>query len=66
MSADIWQDYDNSMLMSNENVCIIPSGISSIGSYIYIKTEKIEESVEYLVIGTYEQEESIFLSIFEL
>jgi len=60
VSADIWQDYDNSMLMSNENVCIIPSGISSIGSYIYIKTEKIEESVEYLVIGTYEQEESIF------
>lgn len=60
VSVETGNDFESSILMSGRNVCIIPSGISSIGSYIYIKTEKIEESVEYLVIGTYEQEESIF------
>ena len=60
VSVETGNDFESSILMSGRNVCIIPSGISSIGSYIYIKTEKVEESVEYLVIGTYEQEESIF------
>ncbi len=60
VSVETGNDFESSILMSGRNVCIIPSGISSIGSYIYIKTEKAEESVEYLVIGTYEQEESIF------
>ncbi|MBP7343815.1 MAG: hypothetical protein KA982_03725, partial [Clostridia bacterium] len=53
VSVETGNDFESSILMSGRNVCIIPSGISSIGSYIYIKTEKIEESVEYLVIGTY-------------
>ncbi|OQB53420.1 MAG: FtsX-like permease family protein [Firmicutes bacterium ADurb.Bin146] len=60
VTTEMGIDYDNSMLMSGRNVCIVPNRISSIGSYVYIKSEKVEELVEYLVIGTYEQEDIIF------
>jgi cell division protein FtsX len=60
VSADVGQNYDGSMLLDNGNVCIIPGRISSIGNYVYIKTDDAAEPVKYLVIGTYEQEVNLF------
>ncbi|HPY98779.1 MAG: FtsX-like permease family protein [Firmicutes bacterium ADurb.Bin099] len=60
VSVYVGNKFDKSVLMSGSRVCIVPGRMKGLGDCIYIKTEKVEEPIEYLVIGTYDEAEDIF------
>ena len=60
VSVYVVNKFDKSVLMSVSRVCIVPGRMKGLGDCIYIKTEKVEEPIEYLVIGTYDEAEDIF------
>ena len=60
VSVYVGNKFDKSVLMSGSRVCIVPGRMKGLGDCIYIKTEKVEEPIEYLVIGTYDETEDIF------